>query len=252
MGHRPRRCFQELTLDYDDHRKRAGRAQKTRSMMSHRTETPVEASRRRALLRGSVDFTMMYVAHDAFNRDVARLVDAAERGRGFMPAAEATWRSFSRQLHIHHTAEDAALWPRLHEVVSGDEAGILASMEAEHAAIDPRLERIDATFGDRNSAVLLSELRALGAELAEHMKHEEQSALPLLERRLGAAGWEAFTAEIRQRVGGIKGGAQYLPWVLDEAEPATKSKVLKTLPPPARVLYRTVWEPRYRKSPRLA
>lgn len=162
---------------------------------AHHTETPVEASRRRALLRGSVDFTMMYVAHDAFNRDVARLVDAAGRGRGFTPAAVATWRSFRHQLHTHHTAEDAALWPRLHEVVSGDEAGILTSMEAEHAAIDPRLERIDAALGDRNGTILLAELQTLGDELAEHMKHEEQSALPLLDRRLGAAGWEAFNRQ---------------------------------------------------------
>jgi iron-sulfur cluster repair protein YtfE (RIC family) len=220
--------------------------------MTNYTETPVEASRRRALLRGSVDFTMMYVAHDAFNRDVARLIEAAERGRGFAPAAVTTWRSFSRQLHTHHTAEDAALWPRLYEVVTADEAGILMNMEAEHAAIDPRLERIDAAIADWHGAGLLAELQALGTELSEHMKHEEETALPLLERRLGTAGWETFTTEIRQRVGGIKGAAQYLPWVLDGAAPAARRKVLKALPPPARVLFRAIWEPRYHRSPRLA
>jgi Hemerythrin HHE cation binding domain len=219
-------------------------------MINH-TETPAEASRRRARLRGSVDFTMMYVAHDAFNRDVTRLVEAAAGGRGFEPPAVATWQMFSRQLHTHHTAEDTALWPKLHEVVD-DEAAVLAAMEAEHATIDPRLERVDAAIDDRNRPVLLAQLRALATELSEHMRHEEEAALPLLERRLGAAGWEAFTAEIRQRVGGIKGGAQYLPWVLDAAAPAARRSVLKALPPPARLLLRTVWEPRYQKAPRLA
>lgn len=220
--------------------------------MTNSTETPAEALRRRARLRGSVDFTMMYVAHDAFNRDVAHLTGAAARGHGFTSAAVATWRMFSRQLHTHHTAEDAALWPRLARVAVGDETDILASMEAEHAAIDPRLERIDAAINDRHSPDLLAELQALGADLSGHMKHEEEAALPMLERRLGAAGWEAFTAEIRQRVGGIKGGAQYLPWVLDGAAPATRRTVLRTLPPPARLLLRAVWEPRYHRSPRLA
>jgi hemerythrin HHE cation binding domain-containing protein len=219
-------------------------------MINH-TETAAEASRRRARLRGSVDFTMMYVAHDAFNRDVTRLGEAAAGGRGFEPAAVATWRMFSRQLHTHHTAEDTALWPKLHEVVSGAEAGVLTAMQAEHAAIDPRLERVEAAINDRNAPGLLAELRSLSAELSEHMRHEEEAALPLLERRLGAAGWESFTTEIRRRVGGVQGGAQYLPWVLDDAAPTARNSVLKALPPPARLLFRTVWEPRYRKSPRL-
>jgi iron-sulfur cluster repair protein YtfE (RIC family) len=220
------------------------------AMASH-TETAEQAWSRRARLRGSVDFTMMYVAHDAFNRDVNRLIQAAERGQGFHTPAVTTWRMFSRQLHTHHTAEDTTLWPRLHEVAIGDESDILAGMEAEHAAIDPGLERIGTAIAERDSTGLLAQLQALGTELSAHMTHEEQSALPLLERRLGAAGWEAFTTDIRQRVGGIRGGAQYLPWVLDAATPDARRTVLKTLPPPARLLLRTVWEPRYQKTPRL-
>jgi hypothetical protein len=220
-------------------------------MINH-TETPAEASKRRLRLRGSVDFTMMYVAHDAFNRDVTRLAEAAAGGRGFEPAAVATWQMFSRQLHTHHTAEDTALWPKLYEVVTGDETAVLAAMEAEHATIDPRLERVEAAIDDRNGPVLLAELQSLATELSAHMRHEEEAALPLLERRLGAAGWESFTNEIRERVGGIKGGAQYLPWVLEGAAPAARRSVLKALPPPARLLFRTVWEPKYQKSPRLA
>lgn len=80
------------------------------------------------------------------------------------------------------------------------------------------------------------------------MRHEEGEALPLLERRLGAAGWEEFTGEIRTRVGGIRGGRQYLPWVLDGSSPAAKRKVFGTLPPPARPLYRGVRESRYRRA----
>src|SRR4051812_15558763 len=119
--------------------------------MSNYTESKSDSWTRRQSLAGSVDFTMMYVAHDAFNRDLERLIGASQAGSGFSPAATATWRSFRKQLHTHHNAEDTALWPRLYAAVTGaDEIQILADMEAEHASIDPRLEQIDAAFEERN------------------------------------------------------------------------------------------------------
>jgi iron-sulfur cluster repair protein YtfE (RIC family) len=221
-------------------------------MNPQQTETPTQAWSRRATRTGEVDFTMMYVAHDAFNRDLARLVAAARAGQGFAPAAVATWELFSRQLHTHHTAEDTALWPRLHAAVEAEEErSLLAEMEAEHAEIDPQLDRIEAALADRLTDQLVLELEGLAAGLAAHMRHEEDQALPLVERRIGAAGWKAFGDEIRDQNGGIKGGALYLPWVLDGATNQVKGRVLKLLPPPARLLYRG-WERKYRKAGRLA
>lgn len=221
--------------------------------MTTYAESYAAAWKRRASLRGSVDFTMMYVAHDAFNRDLDRLVRASEAGNGFSPAAIATWRSFSKQLHTHHGAEDAALWPRLHAAVSDpNELQILADMEAEHASIDPRLDQIEAALEARDATALDAELKALANGLSEHMIHEEGAALPLLERRTGKAGWDSFTKEIRGQQGGLKGAAEYLPWVLDGATQEIKAKVLNLLPPPARLLYRRVWEKKYRSSGRLA
>jgi Hemerythrin HHE cation binding domain len=208
---------------------------------------------RREKLAGTIDFTMMYVAHDAFGRDLGRLQAAARDGRGLTPEAVATWRGFSKQLHTHHTAEDAALWPALHRATNNvDEVAILTDMESEHAALDPRIDRVDAAIAHRDTAVLREELAALGSGLAQHMRHEEEAALPLLERRLGAPGWTAFTENVRERVGGLKAAAEYLPWLLDGAAKQTRDKVLGLLPPPARLIYRGVWQPRYRKSGRLA
>jgi iron-sulfur cluster repair protein YtfE (RIC family) len=220
--------------------------------MSTYTETHANAWRRRASLAGSVDFTMMYVAHDAFNRDLKRLIEATEADDGLSPAAIATWRSFSKQLHTHHNAEDAALWPRLYAAVTDvDEIQILKDMEAEHSSLDPRLEQIDAAIEARNATALGVELKALAKGLSQHMIHEEQAALPLLERRTGKAGWDSFTKEIRGQQGGLTGAAEYLPWVLDGATSETKTQVLNLLPPPARLLYRRFWEKKYRRSGRL-
>src|SRR6266567_4470638 len=69
--------------------------------------------RRRRPLQGKVDFTFMYAAHDAFNRDLWRLAVATEAGRTADAAVRTGWATFKNQLHIHHTAEDAWLWPAL-------------------------------------------------------------------------------------------------------------------------------------------
>jgi iron-sulfur cluster repair protein YtfE (RIC family) len=221
-------------------------------MNTPQTETPTQAWSRRAAHAGEVDFTMMYVAHDAFNRDLVRLVAAARAGEGFTSPAVATWQLFSRQLHTHHTAEDTALWPRLRAVVElEEERSLLDQMEAEHGELDPRLERVEAALADRDAQRLATELEGLADGLAAHMRHEEDAALPLVERRIGAAGWKAFGDEIRVQNGGIKGGALYLPWVLDGATDDVKSRVLKVLPPPARLLYRG-WERKYQSAGRLA
>jgi iron-sulfur cluster repair protein YtfE (RIC family) len=221
-------------------------------MNAPQTETPAQAWARRETHTGAVDFTMMYVAHDAFNRDLARLLTAARAGRGFSPAALATWQLFSQQLHTHHTAEDTALWPRLRAAVgSAEERALLDDMEAEHAAIDPRVERIEAALADRLAEQLVRELEGLAVGLAAHMRHEEDEALPLVERRIGADGWRAFGDEIRDQNGGLKGGALYLPWVLDGATDDVAGRVLQLLPPPARLLYRG-WERKYRHAGRLA
>jgi hypothetical protein len=220
--------------------------------LSTYAQTRAEAWKRRVALGGQVDFTMMYIAHDAFSRDIARLITAAEGGQGLSSAAVATWRRFSKQLHTHHRAEDKALWPRLAAAVAEpSERRILEEMEAEHAAIDPRVEQIDAAIANGNRAALASELMTLGNGLTAHMIHEETDALPLLDRRLGQAGWDAFTKEVRSQQGGIKGAAEYLPWVLEEATGQLEATVLRMLPPPARLLYRRMWAPRYRTAERL-
>ena len=222
-------------------------------MTNQQTETYADAWKRRRANEGQVDFTMMYIAHDAFNRDLSRLIQANAQGRGFSSEAVATWTLFSKQLHNHHTAEDNALWPRLRAAVTDpEEVDVLDSMEAEHGELDPRLDRINAAVMDRRADDLGSELGQLAIGLAAHMRHEEDAALPLLDRRLGAAGWEAFSRDIRKQNGGLRAGAEYLPWVLDGASDDVKRQVLKMLPGPARLLYRRRWEPKYRKAGLLA
>jgi hypothetical protein len=209
-----------------------------------------DETQRRRSRPGKVDFTMMYAAHDAFHRDMERLAAAIKAGRGEDPATYAGWATFKNQLHIHHTVEDVALWPPLRqEVVGSAEVAVLDAMEAEHALIDPLLAGVDAAFDAADDGKLAENAHALAAALGAHMEHEEDQALPLVEERLGPEGWAAFIKAIRERQG-LRGAAEFLPWILDDAPAKTSKRVLGGLPVPARLLYRAVWRPAYLRTPR--
>ena len=211
-----------------------------------------------------VDFSLMHAAHDAFTRDLARLADAAAAGRAGQPCVRAGWATFSRQLSVHHTAEDTVLWPALRaKVTRAAEIAVLDDMAAEHAQIDPLLAQVDRALtdaaataegadgtggGDGGDALTASadELRRL---LSSHLRHEENEALPLVATYLGAKGWAAFGRSVA-KTHGFSGVAEFFPWMLDGADPATRQQLLALLPPPARLVYRTLWAPRYARATR--
>jgi iron-sulfur cluster repair protein YtfE (RIC family) len=205
---------------------------------------------RRRPLQGKVDFTLMYAVHDAFHRDLRHLTAAVEADQTADAAVRAGWATFKNQLHVHHTAEDTSLWPPLRQKVTRpDETAVLDAMEAEHARIDPLLSKVDASLAASGHAGLAGNAGALAQTLAAHMKHEEDQALPLVEAHLGPDGWAAFR-KATGKIQGLRGGAEFFPWMLDGASADTSRKVLGTLPPPARLLYRAVWRPRYARTPR--
>ncbi len=199
---------------------------------------------------GKVDFTFMYAAHDAFNRDLLRLAAAVEAGRTADPAVRTGWATFKNQLHLHHTAEDKWLWPALRDKATRPgEVFVLDAMEAEHARIDPLLSRVDASLTATGLAGLAENASALASTLAAHMEHEENHALPLVEAHLGPEGWAAF-GKAAGRSEGLRGAAELFPWMLDGAPADTSKRLLGMLPPPARLLYRALWRPSYARTPR--
>jgi iron-sulfur cluster repair protein YtfE (RIC family) len=199
---------------------------------------------------GEVDFTFMYAAHDAFHRDLRRLVAAVDAGRSADPAVRTGWTTFKNQLHVHHTAEDRWLWPALRDKVTRpDEMSVLDAMEAEHLHLEPLLSQVDGALVASDLAGLAEGASALATALTAHMEHEEQDALPLVESHLGAQGWAAF-GKTAGKSAGLKGAAELVPWMLDGAPPATSKRLLNMLPPPARLLYRALWRPGYARTSR--
>ena len=82
----------------------------------------------------TIDFTMMYLTHDALRRDLGRLTTAAAAGTARSPAVRAGWENFTAQLHLHHTSRTTTSG---HAVPSrrrpADAVALLHEMEAEHA-----------------------------------------------------------------------------------------------------------------------
>jgi iron-sulfur cluster repair protein YtfE (RIC family) len=194
-----------------------------------------------------IDFTMMYVTHDALRRDLGRLTTAAAAGKARTATVRAGWENFKTQLHIHHTVEDDDLWPRLYRAVADQptELALLEAMEAEHAVLDPLLSAVDEALTSRPEEPLDKRLQDLAAALDGHLKHEENSALPLIQSVLTSEDWRGF-AKSMARAQGVKGAAVYVPWIVDGATTAERKRFFSALPAPVRVINRLLWEPRYR------
>jgi hemerythrin HHE cation binding domain-containing protein len=194
------------------------------------------------------DWILMNALHDAFRRDLEQLLDATADDA----VIRSRWRLFRDQLHFHHTAEDKAMWPPVRAKLAGNPGGLalMDQMEAEHAQIDPLLAAIDDALGTRGgrerARPLLTRARGI---LADHLAHEEAEALPLISSVMTQAELGQIGRAIA-RMGGLRQVAVMFPWALSEATPVVREQVLGQLPAPARLLYRAVWLPRYRRRVR--
>jgi hypothetical protein len=168
------------------------------------------------------DLAMMLAAHEAFRRDLRRLVAQPN-----LPV----WQRFHDQLLVHHRAEDVVLWPRMRR--RGVDSALLNTMEAEHSRIDPLLRAVSAAFKVRNFDDLRMHLKSLSEVLREHLLHEEGKVLPLISEEE----WTALDQEFRRRVG-VRSIGSYFTWLLEDAPPELRDRVVRSLPLPVRLLIR--------------
>lgn len=195
----------------------------------------------------TVDLTVMHALHDAFRRDLGMLVRAAAAA-GDEPAADERialgWRLLATNLHHHHTVEDEQLWPLVRRSWAGSPTAldVLDAMEAEHAVVDPALDAVTAAVdGGRRPAGPLDHLREV---VVAHLAHEEAEAMPLISAVVPPREWDAFGAR-QARALGLRGAAEFFPWLLKGADDIRTEKVLGVLPPPLRWAYRRRWQPRW-------
>lgn len=204
---------------------------------------------------GDADLSIMLGAHAAFRRDLVRLARAAASPHRQDPArraaVQAGWETFKRQLHLHHTAEDTQVWPVLRPRLShSDHArSVLDAMEEEHNRIDPLLAAVDEAFAEPDGSSLGDATDALTTELGNHLTHEERDGLPLIGVALTAAEWRRVGIKIA-RQSGLSAASEMFPWIADGGDEDAARAAVATLPPPARLIHRAIWTPRYRRTQR--
>jgi len=204
-------------------------------------------------------FTIVFLIHEAFRRDLDRLRAAVSSPK--MDSAKAQrlgthWEFVKDQLHHHHRVEDESFWPLVRPKFAGrsDELAVLDEMEAQHRALEPTTEAVDRGFeaflkepGDRTGAELAAYLAEFRTQLAAHLEDEEQRCFPSVDAVLSVEEFESFGKATAKAVG-MRGSARFFPWIFDEAIPVERQAVLSMPPPPVRVLCRYVWEPRYERQ----
>lgn len=196
------------------------------------------------------DMTMMYVMHDAFRRDldrIARVTARTDDDPKHVLRTAVGWEMFKSYLHAHHTSEDELLWPPLRGSLPEDShaTALFDAMEEEHAAIDPLIAALDAALADRDSGPgRLGELAdALATALRAHLDHEEKEGLPLIDARVTAAQWQAFSAAGATLIGDDV--SRFMPWVFEGVASEVTASMFGLLPPPLQQAYRDEWQPRY-------
>lgn len=193
-----------------------------------------------------LDMTPMFTMHNALRRETEQLAKVAAEGDASRILAGAVgWELFKKALHVHHTAEDEALWPPLREALAdrADDLALLDDMEAEHAAIDPLVDAIDAAAAEGEGEKLAELVNSLITELTAHLKHEEDEALPLIQETLTPEQWRTFGQTHAGKIG--PDAPRILPWLVDGADAPTVERMLAPLPEPARGAFKAQWQPAY-------
>ncbi|NYE36010.1 iron-sulfur cluster repair protein YtfE (RIC family) [Nocardioides cavernae] len=198
---------------------------------------------------GPCDMTGMYVMHHAFRRDLARFATAVRRTpldeHGTWRALADRWARFAHELHEHHTKEDVGIWPLLLERVDDADRSVLVAMEAEHGLVDPLLERVgaglarlaqapraDVTEGERTDlADTVAELRTA---LDQHLSHEEQDAIRIIQAHVTAEEWADLEARVLRGNPTPRQMLFMLPWATDDLPQEAVDRLLGGAPAPVR------------------
>jgi len=164
-------------------------------------------------------------------------------------------------LHHHHSAEDEELWPLLHQhaAAAGDAADqqVLADMEDEHSYLDPALENVRDAFAAMSAHPCTDHRNALEIRLGaahelllSHLAHEEEHALPMLQRTLTEEENAAFEKAVEKRYP-LRSVPFILPWAMDGVPADARERMFESTPPGYGLALR-IFRRRYERGERLA
>lgn len=171
----------------------------------------MNSSARSAQQRNVPDLSGITMAHRAMIADTRRLADLLDAvAQGSHTCAhpgdvDRYIRLLCDSIHHHHTVEDDVLWPIV--TASAGSFVDLSELVDDHAALDPRLDRIralSATFrktpGPATAAPLAAALGDLHRLVSEHIDEEERAVFAVIRDHVSVADW-AVVEKAAQRAG---------------------------------------------------
>jgi hemerythrin-like domain-containing protein len=189
----------------------------------------------------------MVFAHNSFRRHLGALPQLIRQVPDGDVARAATVAEFldelTAALHHHHESEDELMWPLLLDRAPMDSAMILR-MEEQHERIGELYQRagrhavaFSATAGAVHRAELADTVSDLVAVLDEHLREEEVAILPLVERVMTVAEWQALLDRAR---GAMPRDKQliFLGFLLDANPLELRRAFFATIPFAARVAWK--------------
>jgi hemerythrin-like domain-containing protein len=183
--------------------------------------------------------TMNQVIHAAVRRDLTRLdraldafpSDDAERANQLARA----YRFLRHQLTDHHQSEDELIWPVIARL--GVDRALLDTMESEHHEMAEALTETSAAMTalvarpeTDVAAEALASVRRTRAVVDRHLDHEEDELEPALAAYLETPEWKGVEKQLRRRPMSEIG--PFLAWLQDGQEPAVRTHLRSTIPPP--------------------
>ncbi|WP_232385163.1 DUF4267 domain-containing protein [Actinomadura violacea] len=189
----------------------------------------------------------MIVIHRGMRREsrlLAELIAATRPGdRRRARTLTAHLDDYLTGLHNHHHGEDELIWPLLLSRVDLD-ADIVLRMEAQHEKVAATIARLHELAGPwartadaAGRDALAAALSEHHAVLVEHLDDEEENLLPLAERHLTEAEWNAQGDHFVEHTPKTK-ILTLLGVVLEDATPDERAEFLAGLPAPARGFWR--------------
>ncbi|HET6191086.1 MAG TPA: hemerythrin domain-containing protein [Trebonia sp.] len=174
----------------------------------------------------------MYTVHTVFRREFALLPNlvrgAAAKGKERTEVIASHIRLVNEILYHHHEAEDLILWPALLQRAPREIDPVVHLLEGQHENLDTLISDVNAGLdawvagGAADGEELATLLQRLAVSVYEHMGLEEKLVLPLVERHVFAAEWQAMVAagaaQIPQETGPVlvgmlmyEGGLEVVP-----------------------------------------
>ena len=197
------------------------------------------------------DLHDMVVVHRVFRRELRALphlllgTPPGDLSRAAVVARHA--RLILAGLHLHHSGEDALLWPLLIER-GAPPADVVKRMQAQHEVADELIQQLDVVLVrwqvEARPAVAVEAaglMDRLAEAVIEHLDDEERTILPMAAEVITPEEWaavgEASVAKMSRQELPLMFGA-----VLEDASSEERRAMLQALPLPARLLMQS-WGP---------